>query len=1447
MARIEKYIQDNNITDKDIVLGSDGDNNNKTKNYTVDGLKKYITKDFDASEQNNVIKSYSLDTSELSEQFVESQTSNELAAYLINRIEPALEVKSDEIYFFKMAKGNKFYTLSLSNLGKGIYGLEGTQIDKSNVQIISEKSLSANSVVEDSTTDSYDLGSIKPLNVSQALNLKNPPIDIKPLSQGFTIFNTVENGEVKSYLYQGSSGLTGLNENQTVLDDFDLIDQQGFEPGDPIPEYLLGLDDNDLLLRKDSTEVSRIGIPIANLSYTASPNEGKVVTDKGTDATIPLADNTNAGLLSPSEKEEIAKVSNKADKDGNNIFTGDNEFTQPIVIPASTNDNEAVAYGQVFPDRSWYEQISMDVSKRSTFEDHSSEVSLAKIDDVLYRVFRLDPSGDHVGNEGACYIQKSYDGGANWTEKEIAKEDNDYDVRNYVLGAINDKLILFYRMYDHDTSTHIGIFYVTSDDGGNTWSSETDITSEFNDYVSIPFGKVFSDGTKHYTSFYTGQNDGHCEWLESTDGGNTWQFSKVIYDAPISGESLNEPFFEYVGNNTFIGLIRKETGSPNPFYQIVSTDGGDTWSAPTPTNHANEVDLRTAPQIYYDDVEDVIYTISMPRIRYGTTTPKEADTPYNYMYLYANKPSELLGNSTNYRLISKQRSKWQRSFLYGYPSMIKIDEGNFVINYTEQYYFGQKQYADIFQFYVNSKTGKQEIAPTIEENYRVKNEFGLWESRDFDPFDWNRTALNDVFPARISQWNDAYGWGNFKDYGLGGYKGYVSADFSEITTDSQFFLATNTTGFPVAGRSYEGIKIANSGTSTTSTTIVVDRTDTTLWWKRGSDEWKRAISSLDGALLYKGGITNGTNLDTLSEGYYIIAGGTDVGTLTGFPSDFISSGGDVIVEVWNTGAYIHQKIVKRESASNTIIVERVANSGGNFNDWVKVVTTGDISNWDDKENAFTKNTAFNKNFGTSSGTVSEGNHTHPASDITSGVFSYSRLPFSSTDVGNWNTAYGWGNWATGVDKAFVDNLNIDADTLDGQHGSYYLNYNNFTNTPDLSSLQEIEYADDFDSLPTTGNADKVYITTDTGYMYRWNGSGYSQLTDQTAIWGQVSGTLSNQADLQNALNGKEDSFGKNTAFNKNFGASSGTVARGNDSRILNGQTAFSWGDHSQEGYALDSNVVHLTGNETIDDTKTFTQPLLTTYSTQSADGTAGSGNIIPNGISFGTNDSEWESFVGSSGNNNHITFKTSDSRTLQIGWGFTDAHGLAYRTLHSSNDNTIKRLWDDSVLPDPATETYVDNNVFSGNYNDLSNKPTIPTNNNQLTNGAGYITSSALNGYATEDYVDQQEVNVVTSPTATVSIDIREYKSSVINVTNDFTINLTNLPDSKKSIVHNITLNYQGTQRNIQLPSGSGTNLFGDTLGADPSKTYLVTIEAINISNSTNPIMIYNIAVSEAS
>ena len=85
----------------------------------------------------------------------------------------------------------------------------------------------------------------------------------------------------------------------------------------------------------------------------------------------------------------------------------------------------------------------------------------------------------------------------------------------------------------------------------------------------------------------------------------------------------------------------------------------------------------------------------------------------------------------------------------------------------------------------------------------------------------------------------------------------------------------------------------------------------------------------------------------------------------------------------------------------------------------------------------------------------------------------------------------------------------------------------------------------------------------------------SQITDLSKASVGL-GDVDNTSDLskplstatQTALNGKENSFTKNTAFNKNFGTTVGTVAGGKDSRILNGQTAFGWGNHASAGYAL---------------------------------------------------------------------------------------------------------------------------------------------------------------------------------------------------------------------------------------------------------------------------------------
>jgi hypothetical protein len=76
------------------------------------------------------------------------------------------------------------------------------------------------------------------------------------------------------------------------------------------------------------------------------------------------------------------------------------------------------------------------------------------------------------------------------------------------------------------------------------------------------------------------------------------------------------------------------------------------------------------------------------------------------------------------------------------------------------------------------------------------------------------------------------------------------------------------------------------------------------------------------------------------------------------------------------------------------------------------------------------------------------------------------------------------------------------------------------------SSQLPSYVDDvvevanYAALPATGETGKIYVTIDTNYIYRWTGSVYVEIKDSSAVWGAITGTLSNQTDLQNALDAK---------------------------------------------------------------------------------------------------------------------------------------------------------------------------------------------------------------------------------------------------------------------------------------------------------------------------------------
>jgi len=64
-------------------------------------------------------------------------------------------------------------------------------------------------------------------------------------------------------------------------------------------------------------------------------------------------------------------------------------------------------------------------------------------------------------------------------------------------------------------------------------------------------------------------------------------------------------------------------------------------------------------------------------------------------------------------------------------------------------------------------------------------------------------------------------------------------------------------------------------------------------------------------------------------------------------------------------------------------------------------------------------------------------------------------------------------------------------------------------------------ASTFSALPITGDLTTLYVINDTSLMYRWSGSAYTQINSSAVVaWGQITGTLSGQTDLQTALNAK---------------------------------------------------------------------------------------------------------------------------------------------------------------------------------------------------------------------------------------------------------------------------------------------------------------------------------------
>jgi Neuraminidase (sialidase) len=197
----------------------------------------------------------------------------------------------------------------------------------------------------------------------------------------------------------------------------------------------------------------------------------------------------------------------------------------------------------------------------------------------------------HLRGTGRIMTVGSRDGGQTWSPP-VTAVDGPHDDRDPKLARLSDGMVLLsYFVIDWTTEprhTVRGTYVRRSTDDGVTWSEPVRIVSRLDrdgtgeaathgPIVELPGGDLLAPiygarpaGTRHEATV-----------VRSRDGGRSWQAETEVTLGAASGISFQEPNLVILAGGEIVALIRTTAGRA---YLCRSSDGGRTWSTPTPTD-----------------------------------------------------------------------------------------------------------------------------------------------------------------------------------------------------------------------------------------------------------------------------------------------------------------------------------------------------------------------------------------------------------------------------------------------------------------------------------------------------------------------------------------------------------------------------------------------------------------------------------------------------------------------------------------------------------------------------------------------------------------------------------------------------------------------------------------------------------------------------------------------